>query len=587
MRFARLSASVLVVSIVGVGLVGVGPTGYAQSSKSAVPAKPDTRTIVHVLNRLGFGPAPGDIEEVRALGLDKYIEQQLNPERIADAALAERLASYQTLDKSTRELSEKYFVPALEARREAQRAQAAQDPTKTDSTPPDPAARRAMMTPEQNEAVRMEREVLTELMQAKIVRAAYSERQLQEVLVDFWFNHFNVFVGKGQVRTYLSEYERTAIRPHVLGKFRDLLQATAESPAMLFYLDNWQSTAPEGVMTTAQNQRESMPQLPRRRPAMPGTVRPGATARPGQVARPPRTAADLPQNAPRRPRGINENYARELMELHTLGVDGGYTQKDVQEVARAFTGWTIATPRVGGSFRFEPRMHDDGDKIVLGHTIKSGGGKKDGDQILDLLAKHPATARFIATKLARRFVADEPPKALVDRAAATFRETDGDIRQVVRTIVTSPEFFAADAYRAKVKTPFEFIVSAVRATGTETHNAQALVGAVRNLGMPLYGCQPPTGYSDKAEAWVNSGALLNRMNFALSLANGSVRGRGGESVRPLQGRAVTPITVTSDALIASALAGELSESTAGTIAKASSAPQALALVLGSPEFQRR
>lgn len=568
MRFARISASVAVLALAGVGLVGLDPIGHAQSPKSAVPDKSDTRTIVHVLNRLGFGPAEGDIEQVRAIGLAKYIEQQLHPEQIQDAALDQRLASFDTLDKSTQELSEKYFIPALQARREMQRTQAAQDPTKTDSTPPDPAARREMMTPEQNDAVRMERQVLTELMQAKILRAAYSERQLQEVLVDFWFNHFNVFVGKGQVRTYLNEYEREAIRPHVLGKFRDLLQATAESPAMLFYLDNWQSTAPAGVETTADSQRERMPQLPRRRPLMPGTVRPGANPRPGQVARPPRTAADLPQNAPRRPRGINENYARELMELHTLGVDGGYTQKDVQEVARAFTGWTIANPRLGGTFRFEPRMHDDGDKVVLGHKIRSGGGKKDGDQVLDILAKHPATARFIATKLARRFVADEPPKTLVDRAAQRFRETDGDLREVVRTIVTSPEFFAAESYRAKVKTPFEFVVSAVRATGSDVRNPQLLVGAVRNLGMPLYGSQPPTGYSDKAEAWVNSGALLNRMNFAVTLTR------------------TTP-QITSDALIASALAGEVSETTAGTIAKATQKPQALALVLGSPEFQRR
>jgi uncharacterized protein (DUF1800 family) len=256
------------------------------------------------------------------------------------------------------------------------------------------------------------------------------------------------------------------------------------------------------------------------------------------------------------------------MELHTLGVDGGYTQKDVQEVARAFTGWTIANPRQGGGFRFEPRMHDDGEKLVLGHKIKSGGGKKDGDQILDILAKHPATARFVSTKLARRLVSDEPPKALVDRAAQRFRETDGDIREVVRAIVTSPEFFAAEAYRAKVKTPFEFVVSSVRATGADTRNGQLLVAAVRTLGMPLYGCQPPTGYSDKAEAWVNSGALLNRMNFAVSLTR-------------------TRSAVTSDAVIASTLAGEVSASTAGTIAQATSAPQKLALVLGSPEFQRR
>jgi uncharacterized protein (DUF1800 family) len=286
------------------------------------------------------------------------------------------------------------------------------------------------------------------------------------------------------------------------------------------------------------------------------------------------------------------------MELHTLGVDGGYTQKDVQEVARAFTGWTILNPRQGGGFRFEPRMHDDGEKVVLGQKIKAGGGQKDGEHVLDILAKHSSTARFISTKLARRFVADEPPAALVDRAAKRFRETDGDIREVVRTIVTSSEFFAADAYRAKVKSPFEFVVSAVRATGIETPNAQPLVQVVRNLGMPLYGCQPPTGYSDKAEAWVNTGALLNRMNFAVQLTTttrperGQGRPQRGQG-RPQRGRAGSEMfmagttSMTTETLIASALAGELSESTAATVAKATNTPQALALVLGSPEFQRR
>ena len=437
------------------------------------------------------------------------------------------------------------------------------------------------MTPEQAEAVRMERQALTELMQAKLLRAAYSDRQLEEVMVDFWFNHFNVFSGKGQVRVYLNEYERDAIRPHVFGTFRELLQATAESPAMLFYLDNWQSSAPEGARTAAprpENGRMS-PRNPNRMPAGSGNVN-----RPGQMDR-QRTLADLPPGLQNRRGGLNENYARELMELHTLGVEGGYTQKDVQEVARAFTGWTIANPRQGGGFRFEPRMHDDGEKVVLGQTLKAGGGKKDGEMVLDLLAKHPSTAQFIATKLARRFVADEPPKALVERAARRFRETGGNIRDVVRTIVTSPELYAPEAYRAKVKSPFEFVVSAVRATGIDMSNAMPLVIAVRNLGMPLYGCQPPTGYADKAEAWVNSGALLNRMNFAVSLT--ASRQERGAGVRPLQARGGGGSSVTSDALIASALAGELSETTAATVAKATTSSQALALVLGSPEFQRR
>ena len=528
-RFAQVAA------VTAIGMAVAGVAGQAGQSRSAVPQKPDDRAIVHVLNRIGFGPAPGDLERVRTIGLSTYIDQQLQPERLDDSRLAARLAAFETLSKSTQEMAQQYYLPAQMARRQAQRQQSAQtpaasDPSMTTPTPPNNAARREMMTPEQAEAVRVERQALTELMQAKLLRAAYSDRQLEEVMVDFWFNHFNVFSGKGQVRVYLNEYERDAIRPHVFGSFRALLQATAESPAMLFYLDNWQSSAPEGAPTAAPRPGNSRmnPRNPNRMPAGSGNQ-----TRPGQLNR-QRTLADLPPGPQNRRGGLNENYARELMELHTLGVEGGYTQKDVQEVARAFTGWTIANPRQGGAFRFEPRMHDDGEKIVLGKTIKAGGGKKDGEMVLDLLANHPSTANFIASKLARRFVADEPPKALVERAARRFRETGGSIREVVRTIVTSPELFAPEAYRAKVKSPFEFVVSAVRATGIDMNNAMPLVMAVRNLGMPLYGCQPPTGYSDKAEAWVNSGALLNRMNFAVSLT--ASRQERGAGVRPLQAR---------------------------------------------------
>ena len=352
----------------------------------------------------------------------------------------------------------------------------------------------------------------------------------------------------------------------MFGKFRDLLGATAESPAMLFYLDNWQSSAPEGSATAAPDRM---------------TTRRGQSGRPGRMPGiDGRRTATTPANAPnRRPRGLNENYARELMELHTLGVDGGYTQKDVQEVARAFTGWTIVNPRQGGGFHFEPRIHDDGEKIVLGHRIKAGGGQKDGEQVLDILAAHPSTARFIATKLARRFVADDPPAALVDRAAARFRDTGGDIREVVRTIVTSPEFLAPDAYRAKVKTPFEFVVSAVRATSAEASDALLLVQSMRTLGMPLYGCQPPTGYADSADAWVNTGALLNRMNFAVSLTGGRMRG-----VRtPSDGNLETA----RDTFVDQVLAGDLSAATAIDRREGDQTSQAVALLVGSPEFQRR
>jgi uncharacterized protein (DUF1800 family) len=393
-----------------------------------------------------------------------------------------------------------------------------------------------------------ERLVLAELTQQKMLRAAYSERQLEEVMVDFWFNHFNVFAGKGQTRIYITEYERDTIRPRVFGKFRDLLGAVAESPAMLFYLDNWQSAAPDEA-ETMMNARGRRPEL-RGRP-------------------------NMPPQAQNRRRGINENYARELMELHTLGVDGGYTQKDVQEIARAFTGWTIEQPRQGGGFRFDPRIHDNGEKVVLGVRIPRGGGKRDGEQVLDILAAHPSTARFVATKLARRFVADDPPATLVDRAAATFKRTGGDIREVVRTILTSPEFFAPAAYRAKVKSPLEFVASAVRASGADLRNGMPLVQAMRQLGMPVYMCQPPTGYSDKADAWVNTGALINRMNFALSLSTDR-RFTGAASAR-----------VPADEIARQVLAEDLSPATMQTVSRASSEAQRIALLLGSPDFQKR
>jgi uncharacterized protein (DUF1800 family) len=552
----------------------VRTAGPAQ--KSAIPGRPDDKTIVHVLNRIGFGPAPGDVARVRRLGLEKYIDQQLHPEQLRDEGMDARLAPLDTLTKSSRELAESYFFPAQMERRRVQRQAGAQP----GDEPPD---RKQMRTPEQTQLMQAERGVFTDLAQQKILRAAYSERQLNEVMVDFWFNHFNVFAGKGQVRAYLTEYERDAIRPNVFGHFRDLLGATAHSPAMLFYLDNWQSAAPQGAPTSRgiKPRPTSVPE--------PGRTARMSRPRAGRARRggmPPqgRTIADLPPAAQNRaPKGLNENYARELMELHTLGVDGGYTQHDVQEVARAFTGWTIANPRQGGGFRFEPRMHDDGEKIVLGHRIKAGGGQHDAEEVLDILATHPSTARFIATKLARRFVSDQPPASLVDRAAARFRETKGNIREVVRTIVTSPEFFAPAAYRAKVRTPFEFVAAAVRASGLDVVNGMPLVQAMRQLGMPPYQCQPPTGYADRADAWVNTGALLNRMNFAVALTDGRMRALRATAATPLASADVARSTFTDQVL-----AGDLSDSTRTTVAKASTAPQAIALLLlGSPEFQRR
>ena len=580
MRSRLLSGAVLAVLVAAVAAVG------SRQGAAAAAFPNDDQTIVHALNRIGFGPRPDDIAKVRAMGLQAYIDQQLHPERLADAQMEARLAEMTTLRMTPREIAEQFTQPLLQARRDRKQAAANQ---------PDDAAK--MPTMAQQQANR----VMVELTSAKVLRAAYSERQLQEVLTDFWFNHFNVDARKGQDRFMLTAYERDTIRPHVLGKFRDLLGATAKSPAMLFYLDNWMSADPNGPHSDDLQMRPR--NFPARRPGRVGQSFPNP-----QLPRRPNAPAQQPNAQQNMRKGLNENYGRELMELHTLGVEGGYTQKDVTEVARAFTGWTILNPRAGGSFVFDRRIHDPGQKVVLGHVIKSGGGEEDGEQVLDILATHPSTARFIATKLARRFVSDTPPPALVDRLAARFHDTDGDLREVMRTLLTSSEFLAPDARRAKVKTPFEFVVSTVRGTGIDVPNATPLVRAVQQLGMPLYQCQPPTGYKDTADAWVNTGALVNRMNFALQLANGSLRAGGlqagnNRAARPRQGardradgtgdsagnalQGVAGRTADADQIIATVLNNNVAATTRETIGKATTSEQKLALVLGSPEFQRR
>jgi uncharacterized protein (DUF1800 family) len=565
---ARLRAVVVTATIVAAG-AGIAGGDLAAQRSSAVPARPDDRTIVHVLNRIGFGPRAGDVERVREIGLAAYIDRQLHPERLADSGMDARLARFETLRLTSRELTEKYIVPVELERRQLQRERAANPDPAMAGEPRPPAPLPPQM---RGAAMRGPQLIVAELSQQKILRAAFSERQLEEVMVDFWFNHFNVFAGKGADRNYLTEHERDVIRPRALGSFRDLLEATAQSPAMLFYLDNWMSADPNADLRPGRAGLGGRAGQPPRRPGRAGILPSGR--RPGQP----------PGALQRRQRGLNENYARELMELHTLGVDGGYTQKDVVEVARAFTGWTIDQPRMGGGFRFDPRIHDDGEKVVLGHRIKSGGGRSDGEQVLDILAKHPSTARFIATKLARRFVADEPPKALVDRAAARFRASSGDIREVVRTIVTSPEFFAPGAYRAKVKTPFEFVVSAVRASGAEVFDAMPLVQTLRTLGMAPYMAQPPTGYADTADAWVNTGALLGRMNFAVMFVSNRMRGTSIDLARLARG---ADMAATREALVETMLNGDVSDATRATLEKATAVSQVAALTLGSPEFQRR
>jgi uncharacterized protein (DUF1800 family) len=377
------------------------------------------------------------------------------------------------------------------------------------------------------------RAIIVELQQARLLRSIYSQRQLFEVMVDFWTNHFNVFSAKGADRWLVTAYDRDTIRPHALGKFRDLLLATAQSPAMLFYLDNWLSASPDspGARFGGQNNRR---------------------------------------------RGLNENYARELMELHTVGVDGGYTQKDVVEVARCFTGWTIRQPQQRAEFVFEPRIHDNGEKIVMGTRIPAGGGMEDAKRVIDLLARHPATARFIALKLARRFIADEPPASVVEKAAAAFRQSDGDIPSVLRTIIDSAEFFAPENYQAKVKKPLEFVASAVRALGAETQVTHQLFRYVGRMGEPLFLAQPPTGHPDTASSWISADMLLTRMNFAADLV-----------ANRLPGSRVAPEALRDKASFLRLVAPDgLSASTRAAIGE-SEGPQALAIAMAAPEFQRR
>jgi len=556
----------------------------APAAKSAAKLTEDQR-ILHVLNRLGFGARPGDVERVKAMGVENYIAQQLSPAKIDDSASEAKLQNLETLRMTSAQLYEKYPQPGQLVRQLDRRGNlpsdlaAARDnrtkgganatdnantpktgetkatagsgemqgpemgktgetaktntPAPNDPNPMNnPEYRRALMEYFKENNLRPPQFMTGELQMSRILRAAYSERQLQEVMVDFWTNHFNVFAGKGADRWLLTSYDRDTIRPNTLGKFYDLLRADAESPAMLFYLDNFQSVSPNAQ--AGPQQRPGAARGPLAQLMRGGNQTPSMSNNPARQQPPPQQQR----------RGINENYARELMELHTLGVDGGYTQKDVQEVARCFTGWTIYAPRGAGAaaqammdgrriemlrnnagkFYFNPRVHDDGEKTVLGHKISAGGGVKDGLMVLDILAHHPSTAKFIATKLVRRFVADEPPPALVDRVAQTFMKTDGDIREVLKTIFSSPEFNSPEAYRAKVKRPFELAISAVRTLGADTNGGPQMHQWIARMGQPLYGFQTPNGYADVAENWVNTGALLERMNFALALVSNRIPG---------------------------------------------------------------
>ncbi|MCA1581928.1 MAG: DUF1800 domain-containing protein [Acidobacteria bacterium] len=540
--------------------------------ESAATSREEREKALHALNRLTFGPRPGDVDRVLDTGLARWIDAQLKPEAIADPAMAARLGGLPTLAMSSEEIFNVYEKPIREARR--QRRLLAGSAAMSDAA----AGTEDLREREERDRIPPEkrpRRVIEELSTARVLKAVYSERQLNEVLVDFWMNHFNVYAAKGLDRVFITSFERDVVRPRIWGRFEDLILATAKSPAMLFYLDNAQSVSE-----------------PENRPS-------GRASGFGRGA--PADAPMLDSAPPVRPKGgLNENYARELMELHTLGVDGGYTQKDVTELARVLTGWSIERDG-GGTFVFRARVHDTRVKTVLGRTFPAGGGIEEGEEMIRRLARHPETARHIAFKLAQRLVSDAPPPALVDRVAKKFLATDGDLRQTVRAVLESPEFFDRSSYRAKVKSPFEYVVSAIRATGAETDAGIPLLKQIAQMGEPLYLCQPPTGYSDAASAWVNTGALVSRMNFALALSANKLPGTFVDVAHLIPPADAADPGRSLDALARVLISGDLTSETRATIAKQletrsapaddpsanTQVPLISGLILGSPEFQKQ
>jgi uncharacterized protein (DUF1800 family) len=535
----------------------------------------EDEAILHALDRLGYGPQPGEVARIKQMGLEQWIDAQLHPEKIDDSALDARLANLPATTMSAKALLAGYPQPDAAAKKlgitvveyRKRMDDLAHPPQGTHPAPS-----------------KLPQEMLSELQQEKVLRAIYSQRQLDEQLADFWLNHFNVYAQKDLDLWLLPPYERDAIRPHAMGKFRDLLEATAKSPAMLFYLDNHLSADPRAF-------------APKRKPPSPQSKRRPAPSHTASK----KSAHPLPPIGGKR--GLNENYGRELMELHTLGVDGGYTQQDVIEVARCFTGWTITDPRENPQFYFDDRIHDPDPKRVMGKTIHAGG-IKDGEQVLDLLTKNPRTAHHISFQLAQHFVSDAPPEPLVARMAKAFQKSHGDIRETMRAMLYSPEFWSRAAYRAKVKTPFELVVSTTRALGADVDNAQPLVGWVARIGEPLYQYLQPTGYSDKTDAWVNTGALLNRLNFAITLASNRVAGSGVQLLPLLGTDSADDPYQALDRAVGVFLAGQISDNTRATLEKESSDPQVLGaklaapvrqanlgvitgLVLGTPEFQQK
>jgi uncharacterized protein (DUF1800 family) len=478
------------------------------NTAQATPVNPK---IVHLLNRLTLGIRPGEIDRVQQIGIDRYIQQQLNPDSISESPIVtEKLAKLDAVNLSPVELFQRY------------------NPLNS------------QLSPAPNKVLQQQaRQVTQQAIEARLWRSIYSDRQLQAVMVDFWYNHFNVYAEKGLDRLWVGAYEQQAIRPHALGKFRDLLGATARHPAMLFYLDNWQNSAPN--------------------PNQKGKVR-----------------------------GLNENYARELMELHTLGVDGGYQQDDVIALAKIFTGWGFKQPghKVpdGYSFQFNPDRHDVSTKKFLDLEI-AGSGIDEGERALDLLSRHPSTARQISFKLAQYFVTDRPPKSLVDRLSKQFKATDGNIKLVLDTLFHSPEFWNRKYYGAKFKTPYQYAISSIRSTGIEINNVKPLNSLLSQLGMPLYGCISPNGYKNTQEAWLNPDSMTRRLNFATNLANGKLPISAATTIAA-NSVPTTPMVTIDPVKLAATLGNNFSVQTQQAIASSNPGIRA-ALILGSPEFMKR
>jgi uncharacterized protein (DUF1800 family) len=563
----------------------------------------EEEAIMHAMNRLGYGPRPGDVERIRKMGLEKWIDQQLHPDSIDDSALDQRLQRYPTLNLSAKKLIEEFPQPGQVIKKEGitkeeygqQRRAKQQD-----------AESQVILTGNQNLDKAQQQlaklqgpgRIVAELSMAKVDRAVYSNRQLQAVMEDFWFNHFNVFAQKAEGKWLLPSYVRDTIRPRTMGKFEDLLLATAKSPAMLIYLDNFQSADPSAV-------RRMDAEKAMRRARYGGAFAGGVAPTPGTFPAPATSSPSASGTAAvqKQERGLNENYGREVMELHTVGVDGGYTQQDVIQMAECLTGWTVREPRKDPEFFYDDRIHAQGKKVVMGRTF-SYGGEKDGEEALKMLANHPNTAKFISAELARHFVSDNPPPALIERMSAEYSATQGDVRSVLKVMIYSPEFWSRETYRSKVKTPYELVASTARALNAELTVTLPAAQWVGRMGEPLFLCQPPTGYSDKAETWVNTGALLNRLNFALSFAGDKVSGATVD-LKSMLGEAAArdPNEALSQA-ISAFLGDQIAEQTRATLTARLNDPQILqaslddpikqvnqgliaGLVLGAPEFQRR